>query len=103
MLTYFGGTGADDVRAIHAGPSGFLAIAGVTSSTDLPLAGSGYHKTPAGDRDGFVALINPFDSGEFLISYTSYLGGAGIDIINAVTSTLTAAFSSPATASDNSR
>jgi hypothetical protein len=84
MLTYFGGTGLDEVRAIQATPAGFIALAGSTSSTDLPLAGNSFKTQNAGERDAFVALLNPFESAEFQFAYTTYLGGESDDIANAV-------------------
>jgi hypothetical protein len=84
MLTYFGGTGLDEVKAIQASPAGFIALAGSTTSTDFPLAGNSYKTTSAGERDVFVALMNPFEAFELQFAYSTYLGGDAVDVANAV-------------------
>jgi hypothetical protein len=84
MLTYLGGTGLDEVRAIDISPSGYVVLAGTTASTDFPFVGNATRQTNAGERDVFVAMINPFEQGEFLVSFATYLGGAGLDVANAV-------------------
>jgi hypothetical protein len=84
MLTYLGGTGFDEVRAIDISPSGYIVLAGTTASTDFPTAGNAPRREAVGDRDIFVTLVNPFERGEFLVSFSTYLGGAGLDVANAV-------------------
>ena len=100
LLTYLGGTGADEVKALHAG-SFFIALAGSTTSTDFPLAGNSTRTTNAGERDIFVTLLNPLETGDNLLAFSTYLGGASTDIANAVTLDADNVYVTGYTTSDN--
>lgn len=56
VASYFGGTGDDVIRSLYVRTNGPLAIAGTTSSTDLPEVLS-LPATDRGGRDGFVAEL----------------------------------------------
>src|SRR5471032_1433341 len=82
--TFFGGTGNEMGTAIALDPSGNIVIAGVTTSTNLPLANpvqAKYRSTFGFGENGFVAKIAA--SGNLLI-YSTYLGGSMIDVPKAV-------------------
>lgn len=96
-LVYYGGSGADAVRAVRYDPNGFIQLAGVTGSADLPLeVNSPLELIPftstsylGGASDGFVTVIdearnfaNTVD-GLFFLG-TSFDGGAGEDGYTAV-------------------
>ena len=52
--TYFGGSGIDQGNAITIDRFGFMAVAGVTESIDLPLRGFAPQTVFGGVWDGFV-------------------------------------------------
>ena len=81
--TYIGGTGSDEPTCI-AVAGGFVYIGGTTNSLDFPLAGTAYQPNPADTQDAFVVKLDPAKGGNESLVYSSYLGGAGIDRINAI-------------------
>jgi photosystem II stability/assembly factor-like uncharacterized protein len=69
--TYFGGSGDDEINALAVDDSGRIAIAGVTSSYDLPVSDASQPtRASAVFSDAFVALFPGF---------STYLGGAQMD------------------------
>lgn len=76
-LTYFGGTGVDEVRALVVDDAGQAHIAGATRSTDFPMVQplSGHH-TARGGGDAFVATLA---AGGNAIVFSTYLGGTDAD------------------------
>lgn len=57
QLSYFGGSGDDQVRAVQVFASGLVRVAGGTTSADLPMARP-YLGVPSSARDAFVADIS---------------------------------------------
>jgi hypothetical protein len=79
--TFLGGSGQDRPAAIAVTPDGLAYVAGVTESTDLPLAGSGFLGAALRGRDdGFLAALG--QDGALLAS--GYFGGAERDQIQAL-------------------
>jgi hypothetical protein len=81
--TYLGGTGDDVAKGIAVNSSGDVFIAGMTESTDFPVANP-YQATKGADRDAFVSkLVSTIDQGTGLpvlsLTYSTYLGGDGYD------------------------
>jgi len=76
--TYLSGNGYDEGRAIAADSSGHAYVAGFTGSTNFPTRVA---FQPNGLGDGFLVKLSP--DGSRLV-YSTYLGGVGIDVINAV-------------------
>jgi len=72
--TYIGGTGLDAATSISAG-SGFVGLAGYTTSNNLPVTGA-LQSARAGEYDAFWAAY-PIVSTAPL--YISYIGGSGSD------------------------
>lgn len=72
--TYYGGTGADQARAIALDPQGNAYITGVTDSNNLPAINA--FQTTKGSTntftDAFVAKLSAEDG---TLSYSTYLGG----------------------------
>jgi uncharacterized protein (TIGR03437 family) len=56
FLTYLGGTGGDAPLSIAADSSGDVYVAGITSSTDFPLAGSPYRPALTGQASFITKL-----------------------------------------------
>src|SRR5688572_8807966 len=84
--TYFGGTGWDEGTTIAVERTGAAVIAGLTRSTDLPLARAiqpqcnpGFAPLPCGDA--FVAKLDP--SGTSLV-FATYLGGVDTELVNGI-------------------
>jgi hypothetical protein len=73
---FLGGSGDDYEMAITLDASGYIYVAGHTSSTDFPVTGDAYQAANAGDYDAFVAKLSPVD---LSIVYATYLGGTWKD------------------------
>ena len=78
-LTYIGGAGLDSAFGIAVDSTGSAYVVGQTNSTDLPTVRP-IQGTVRG-TDGFVLKLNP--AGNALV-YSTYLGGSGTDIAEAV-------------------
>jgi len=83
--TFLGGSdGNEDVRAVATDAAGNVYVTGSTASTNFPTA---FPLQPAlaagvaGAGDAFVTKLNP--AGTALV-YSTYLGGSGNDIANAI-------------------
>jgi hypothetical protein len=77
--TYFGGSGYDGANAVAVDSAGNIYVAGATSSVDFPTLNA-VQPDAGGGSDGFIAKFSP--AGELLFS--TYFGGAGDDIVNAI-------------------
>ncbi|HKP52603.1 MAG TPA: SBBP repeat-containing protein [Chloroflexia bacterium] len=73
--TYFGGSGLEWPRGIAIDAAGNVAIAGRTSSTNLPLMNP-VQSALAGSDDVFVTKLNSTGSG---LIFSTYLGGSNWD------------------------
>lgn len=82
--TYFGGNSVDTAVAAAYDARGRLWVTGVTTSRNLPAAGSPYRDARAGGQDVFVAVFNPLASGPDSLLYSTYLGGSGDDVPSAL-------------------
>jgi hypothetical protein len=73
---YYGGAGLDYGTSVAVDAAGFVYVAGVTYSFNLPITAGAYQAAAAGGGDAFVvefALEFP------LIMHSTYLGGTGTD------------------------
>ena len=78
--TYLGGGGMDYVLAVQADGEGCAFMTGATASPDFPTtagAFSGHNR----DQDAFVAKLDPSGSS---LRYSTFVGGAGTDVGNAL-------------------
>lgn len=82
--TQLGGSSDEEATAIVADSSGFIFLAGFTSSTDFPQAAAPLQDTFGGGVDAFVAMIRPADSGQAALWFSQYYGGAGTEVANAL-------------------
>ncbi|MBI3473021.1 MAG: SBBP repeat-containing protein [Candidatus Solibacter usitatus] len=73
--TYLGGTGEDAAFGVAADASGNVYVAGVTTSTDFPVA-MPHQAMNHGNGDAF---LTKFDASGGWILYSTYLGGDGTD------------------------
>jgi hypothetical protein len=77
--TFFSGTMTDVPKAL-AVAGGKIYITGTTTSPDYPVTPNAYQATlPGGTFDGFVAEIDPSQSGSASLVASTYLGGSGLD------------------------
>ncbi|MEA2691662.1 MAG: hypothetical protein QOJ16_1049 [Acidobacteriota bacterium] len=83
FVTPLNGSGDDIGHAIGVDGAGNVYIAGSTTSTDFigTIGPGGVQSSPGGDRDGFVAKVDP--TGTTLL-YSTYLGGSGLDEITGI-------------------
>jgi len=81
--TYLGGSGTDVIYTLAIHPkTGDVYVAGQTYSTDIPnTAGGAQREHGGGDSDGFISRLN---SGLTQIIQSTYLGGSGIDLADAI-------------------
>ncbi len=79
QLTYLGGTGADELKDMKMDASGVIYLAGVTSSTNFPIAGGATQTASGGDKDAFVAKLNLELPAASALLYSTYIGGSGLD------------------------
>ncbi len=73
--TYIGGSDADGCTGIAINSVGRIAIAGSTTSSDLPVVNA-LQSTTGGGEDAMLAL---FDYRLDTVQFVSYLGGSGLD------------------------
>ena len=86
FTAYLAGSGADTCVAIAHDTHGFIYLAGNTFSNDFPLAGDVYQIFNHGNQDAWFMKLNPFaSSGDPVIVYATYLGGAAAENLTAMT------------------
>ncbi|MDE3167492.1 MAG: SBBP repeat-containing protein, partial [Acidobacteriota bacterium] len=83
--TYMGGELADDGRAVAVGSNGLVYFACSTISTLFPMEGPGYRQTLQGGIDVAMGVIDPTQSGEASMKYSTYLGGSSLEEVRAMT------------------
>ena len=82
--TFFAGTKTDEPTGI-AFAGGKIYVTGFTTSDDYPVTANAYQATrPGGSFDGFVAELDPTQSGTASLISSTYLGGGGQDIPRAI-------------------
>ncbi|MDP9053678.1 MAG: SBBP repeat-containing protein [Acidobacteriota bacterium] len=78
--TYLGGSGDDRAFGLATDPARNVYLTGWTSSSNFPAVGA-FQSHLSGTRDAFVTKLNP--QGNVLL-YSSYLGGSGTEVGNAI-------------------
>jgi hypothetical protein len=81
FCTYLGGSSDDRAFGIALDPTNNIYVTGQTSSANFPVLGA-LQSRLKGARDAFVTKLNA--TGSSLI-YSTFLGGAGADVGNAIT------------------
>lgn len=87
ISTYLGGSAEDTGHAIAVDSSSDAYVTGKTLSTDFPTASPfqpalrGFFGTPIANTDAFVAKVA---TGGSSLIYSSFLGGNGLDLGNAI-------------------
>lgn len=83
-VTYLGGDNDDRATAIVVDNAGNAYITGYTASTNFPLGGGSYQASNAGLRDVFITQLNNLSFGSDSLWYSTYIGGTGNDVGNAI-------------------
>src|SRR5207249_2788411 len=79
--TYLGGSLSDVGLGIAIDTAGNAYVSGGTFSTNFPTTPGASQPTLGGDRDAFVTKLNAAGTA---LAYSTYLGGAGTDVGNAI-------------------
>jgi hypothetical protein len=72
--TYFGGSDLEEVRSIALDASNNVILTGYTLSSDFPVTSNAIRRTPAGNGDVFISIVNPNTPSNF-VQYSTYFGG----------------------------
>jgi hypothetical protein len=72
--TYFGGGDLEEVRAIALDANNQVILTGYTFSDDFPVTSNAIRRTPAGNGDVFISIVNPSTPSDF-VKYSTYFGG----------------------------
>jgi hypothetical protein len=76
--SYFGGSGIEDTWGIAADVSGKIYVTGITLSPDFPITADAFQASYGGG-DAFVAKIDPIQTGQAQLVYSTYLRGSYSD------------------------
>ena len=79
-FTYLGGSGADTPYGMQLDAAGNVYLTGSTTSNDFPLGGTPALASNAGATDAFILKFNPSLAGANALVFSTYLGGADLDI-----------------------
>jgi hypothetical protein len=82
-LTYMGGRVSDRINAMKYA-NGKIYIAGQTDNGDMPYIDGAYNNNFTGLTDIFVAIVDATPGNGFPLLYFTYLGGANVDIAQAI-------------------
>jgi len=84
--TYLGGSGDDEGNGIALDASSNAYVTGSTSSSNFPTTKGVFQKTLANQTgtNAFVSKINTTQKGKKSLVYSTYLGGSGKDVGNAI-------------------
>ena len=74
--TFLGGSNTDEGYGIALDGTGAAYVTGGTASSDFPTTAGAFDRSLGGDRDAFVAKVNPSGSG---LLYATFLGGSNTD------------------------
>ena len=77
-VTYLGGAAQDQAQSVVLDASGAAVVAGFAASADFPATPGAFDVTPNGGTDAFVARLS-FATGT--LSYATFLGGGGADLV----------------------
>lgn len=75
--TFIGGSQDDALHSVFVDASGFLDMAGTTSSGDFPTTAGTFDPTYGGPTDAVVCRFDPTQSGAAQLLWATYLGGTG--------------------------
>lgn len=82
--SYIGGLGGDYITALAATPEGHLWVAGYTTGANIWVNGNTITNTPPGEKDIFLAKLDPSVPVAFSLMYATYMGGTADDTPKAI-------------------
>ena len=72
--TYLGGSNFEEVFSASVSSAGLVAVTGFSSSTDFPTTANAYQRT-LHNSDAFVSVLDPAQSGNASLVYSTFFGG----------------------------
>jgi hypothetical protein len=78
--TYFGGSGNDEVNKIALDAKGNILVTGYTLSSDYPVSPDAMQHSYSGNADTFVSVVNPANSFQSFVIYSTFLGGSHTEV-----------------------
>lgn len=84
---FFGGNLDDDLTGLAVDSRGFIYFGGVTLSSNLPVSANAFQGALAntnGTNEGYVAILDPSQTGLAEVVYCSYFGAGKIVEVNSV-------------------
>ncbi len=76
--SYLGGNGSDEAHQVVVGDNTPTYVTGYTDSTNFPTKNA-FQTNHAGGGDAFVTVVDPSESGDASLVYSTYYGGSGWD------------------------
>jgi len=83
-VSYFGGKGMEEVRAMTLDSKNRPVITGYTASTDFPTTDNAYQKRLKGYANAFASVLDPNAPKDKFVAYSTYLGGSFGEVAYAV-------------------
>ncbi len=84
-LSYLGGSGLDEAKAMFMTSPGVLYVVGSTDSPNFPTTTGAYKTAAIGGKDAFYMRLDLDPSLGDALTYSTYYGGTAADGANAVT------------------
>ena len=75
-LTFFGGTGMDEVRGMTLDAKLRPVLTGYTASADFPVTTNAYQRELKGAANAFVSVVDPSAGSNQFLVYSTFLGGS---------------------------
>ena len=83
--TFLGGSNEQYTSTLSTDPAGVVTLTGWTRSTDHPTTIDAFSRAfRGGATDGFVSRLDPGKTGVAQLVYSTFLGGRGTDVLEAM-------------------
>ena len=84
-VTYLGGEGLDQCRALAVSPGGLIYVAGATSSGEtFPALSTAFQPAYHGNGDIFLTVLDLTRPGWDAMHYSTFLGGSSVDEVRKI-------------------
>lgn len=80
--TFLGGSGLDQAYRVQIDSQGRIALAGFTQSSNFPITPTAMQRTPGGDGDAFLTILNLANTPGQAVAYSTFYGGSGSDVVS---------------------
>lgn len=84
FFTWLGGASTEELVDMKFDNRGRIVLAGITNSSNFPIAGNPIQNAAGGDYDIFVAIIDPNQGGAASLAYSTYYGATGREQAKAI-------------------